>query len=109
MFKFQISELMDIEEQSTKSANIPTLQPIADQNEVSGHSTSFVNELKLSDFKMVLSKHNINSEFQGGVLFCGSGNVALRRHDSGRVTIEGCVSDEYYLVRDLLYQQYAIV
>jgi len=106
---YQQSELMDIEEQSTKSANIPTLQPIADQNEVSGHSTSFVNELKLSDFKMVLSKHNINSEFQGGVLFCGSGNVALRRHDSGRVTIEGCVSDEYYLVRDLLYQQYAIV
>ena len=73
------------------------------------NNTSFVNELKLSDFKMVLSKHNINSEFQGGVLFCGSGNVALRRHDSGRVTIEGCVSDEYYLVRDLLYQQYAIV
>ena len=100
---------MDIEEQSTKSANIPTLQPVADQNEISGHNTSFVNELKLSDFKMVLSKHSIISEFQGGVLFCGSGNVALRRHDSGRVTIEGCVSDEYYLVRDLLYQQYAIV
>ena len=102
---------MDIEESKDikMGVNIPTLHPVTDQNQVSGHNTSFVNELKLSDFKMVLSKHNINSEFQGGVLFCGSGNVALRRHDSGRVTIEGCVSDEYYLVRDLLYQQYAIV
>ena len=100
---------MDIEEQSIKTASIPTLNPVTDEDEVLGHSTSFVNELKLSDFKMVLSKHNINSEFQGGVLFCGSGNVALRRHDSGRVTIEGCVSDEYYIVRELLYQQYAIV
>ena len=31
------------------------------------------------------------------------------RHDSGRVMIEGCVSEDYYLIRDLLYQQYAIV
>ena len=58
---------------------------------------------------MVLSKHSIISEFQGGVLLFGSRNVALQRLDSGHVTIEGCVSDEYYLVRDLLYQQYAIV
>ena len=107
---FEKSELMDIDDpnEEKKNAIIPTLHPMP-ENDVHGHSTSFVNELKLSDFKMVLSKHNINSEFQGGVLFCGSGNVALRRHDSGRVTIEGCVSDEYYIVRDLLYQQYAIV
>lgn len=106
---FEQNELMDIEESSEKkSNNIPTLQPMP-EDQVNGHATSFVNELKLSDFKMVLSRHNINSEFQGGVLFCGSGTVALRRHDSGRVTIEGCVSDEYYQVRDLLYQQYAIV
>ena len=69
----------------------------------------FVNELKLSDFKTVLSKNNIASEFQGGVLFCGDNTVALRRHDSGRVTIEGCVSDLYYNIRELLYEQYAIV
>jgi cleavage and polyadenylation specificity factor subunit 2 len=117
VISFQQSELMDIsnknDESNTdvekpKALMIPTLQPLPEE-EVEGHATNFVNELKLSDFKMVLSKHNIASEFQGGVLFCGSGTVALRRHDSGRVTIEGCVSDEYYQVRELLYQQYAIV
>ena len=88
---------------------IPTLEPTPEE-EITGHNAIFVNELKLSDFKMVLLKHNINSEFQGGVLFCGANSqVALRRHDSGRVTIEGCLCEDYYLVRNLLYQQYAIV
>ncbi len=73
-------------------------------------SQVFVNELKLSDFKMVLMRSGIPSEFNGGVLFCGQlSNVALRRHDSGRVTIEGTVCSEYYKVRELLYEQYAIV
>lgn len=45
----------------------------------SQHSTVFVNELKLSDFKQVLQKHGIPSEFSGGVLWCSNGTVALRR------------------------------
>jgi len=110
---YEQTEIMDIdnEKKVQDDSALPTLHPLADAEEVAGagHPTSFVNELKLSDFKIVLSKHNISSEFQGGVLFCGSGTVALRRHDSGRVTIEGSVSNEYYQVRDLLYQQYAIV
>ena len=89
---------------------IPSLEPLSREQDIVGHQTSFVNELKLSDFKIVLSKHNIASEFQGGVLFCGANNiVALRRHDSGRVTIEGTVCEDYYLVRSLLYERYAIV
>ena len=70
----------------------------------------FVNELKLSDFKLVLTRHGIPSEFNGGVLFCGGqSRVALRRHESGRVTIEGTACPEYYTVRELLYEQYAVV
>jgi len=88
---------------------IPTLEPLP-EDQIVGHASIFVNELKLSDFKMVLSKHHISSEFQGGVLFCGSNSqVALRRHDSGRVTIEGSHCEDYYVVRKLLYEQYAIV
>merc|ERR1712025_912190 len=88
---------------------IPVLVPLPEDKAV-GHSTNFVNELKLSDFKLVLTKNGIPSEFQQGNLLCGhSYNVQLRRHDSGRVMIEGCLSNEYYTIRDLLYQQYAIV
>ena len=56
---------------------IPILEPLPEAS-IEGHAFNFVNELKLSDFKMVLSKNNIASEFQGGVLFCGGGMVALR-------------------------------
>lgn len=47
--------------------------------QTSHHSTVFVNELKLSDFKQVLGKNGIASEFSGGVLWCSNGTVALRR------------------------------
>jgi len=74
------------------------------------HATSFVNEVKLSDFKLVLTRNSIHSEFQQGNLICGSnGSVLLRRHESGRVELEGCLSEDYYQIRNLLYQQYAIV
>ena len=91
-----------------QKVKVPSLLPLPEL-ENPGHSSVFVNELKLSGFKIVLTRNNINSEFIGGVLFCGNGSVALRRHDSGRVTIEGTLSHEYYVVRDLLYEQYAIV
>jgi len=88
---------------------IPMLNPLPEES-VQGHSTNFVNELKLSDFKLVLTRNGIPSEFQMGNLLCGhNSNIQLKRHDSGRVMIEGCVSEDYYLIRDLLYQQYAIV
>jgi len=92
-----------------EKAVIPVLEPIQ-VDDAAGHPTSFVNEVKLSDFKLVLTRNGIPSEFQQGNLTCGhSGNVLLRRHESGRVMLEGCLSDDYYLIRNLLYQQYAIV
>ncbi|XP_071453951.1 probable cleavage and polyadenylation specificity factor subunit 2 [Hetaerina americana] len=91
-----------------KTDQIYTLEPLA-ANQVPDHQTVFINELKLSDFKQVLIKHGIPSEFSGGVLWCCGGILAVRRHEAGRVVLEGCLSEEYYRVRELLYEQYAIV
>lgn len=35
--------------------------------------------------------------------------VFFFQNESGRVTLEGCLSDDYYRVRELLYGQYAII
>uniref|UniRef100_A0A1B0GEA0 Cleavage and polyadenylation specificity factor subunit 2 n=1 Tax=Glossina morsitans morsitans TaxID=37546 RepID=A0A1B0GEA0_GLOMM len=78
-------------------------------DEIPVHNAVLINELKLSDFKQVLMRHNINSEFSGGVLWCCNGTLALRRIDTGKVTMEGCLSEEYYRIRELLYEQYAFV
>lgn len=36
-------------------------------------------------------------------------NIFLLQIDTGKVTIEGCLSEDYYKVRELLYEQYAII
>jgi len=105
----QVEETEDGDVETPAKAVIPMLNPVP-CSAVQGHSTNFVNELKLSDFKLVLTRNGIPSEFQAGNLMCGNNsNVQLRRHESGRVMIEGCVSEDYYVIRELLYQQYAIV
>lgn len=55
---------------------ILTLEPLADEDT---HDPVFINELKLSEFKQVLARNNINSEFSGGVLWCCNGSIAVRR------------------------------
>ncbi|XP_063222621.1 probable cleavage and polyadenylation specificity factor subunit 2 [Bacillus rossius redtenbacheri] len=98
----------DMDTSVNEEDQIYTLEPLP-VNQLPTHQTVFINELKLSDFKQVLTRSNISSEFSGGVLWCCNGTVAVRRHEAGKVTLEGCVSDDYYKVRELLYEQYAIV
>ncbi|XP_053969737.1 probable cleavage and polyadenylation specificity factor subunit 2 [Anastrepha ludens] len=99
------SDNMDVEVSDDKTLTLETLQT----DEIPVHNAVLINELKLSDFKQVLMRNNISSEFSGGVLWCANGTLALRRMDTGKVTMEGCISEEYYKIRELLYDQYAIV
>lgn len=85
--------------------SIPALEPAP----VVPHVASFINELKLSDLRQSLAKHNIPAEFNAGALSCCNGTLAIRRLESGRVALEGVMSEEYYKVRELLYNQFAIV
>lgn len=72
------------------------------------HKTVFVNEPKLSDLKQILTQNSIQAEFHGGVLVC-NGIIALKKNQSGRIILEGVVSDDYYKVRKILYEQYAML
>lgn len=47
--------------------------------QVPGHQTIHINELKLSDFKQILNKNNIPSEFSDGVLWCCNDTTVIRR------------------------------
>lgn len=35
--------------------------------------------------------------------------ILFFQHDTGNVSLEGCLTEDYYKVRELLYEQYAIV
>ena len=45
---------------------------------MTGHSSVFVNEPKLSDFKLELIKAGVQAEFSAGVLICNN-KVAIKR------------------------------
>jgi len=76
--------------------------------EIPGHTAVFINEPRLSDFKQILTKSGIQAEFAGGVLVCNN-VVAVKRNEAGRIILEGAVCDDYYKVREMLYEQYAVV
>lgn len=46
--------------------------------QITGHTSVYINEPRLSDFKQVLNKAGIQAEFAGGVLICNN-IVAVRR------------------------------
>jgi len=85
---------------------VPALEQLS-QDMIPGHATVFVDEPRLSDFKQVLNKAGIQAEFIGGSLVFNN-RVNIRKVD-GKITVEGALCDEYYTIRDLLYDQYAIV
>ncbi|KAL5009373.1 hypothetical protein ScPMuIL_014954 [Solemya velum] len=87
--------------------SIATLEALPEK-QVVGHKAVFINEPKLSDFKLVLLQEGFQAEFIGGVLICNN-QVAVRRNEAGRIQLEGTVCEDYFRIRTLLYQQYAIV
>ncbi|CAH1261607.1 CPSF2 [Branchiostoma lanceolatum] len=114
----EVQEMEEEEEQkkkgkSAKSAaeesreTVPTLEALP-VSQIPGHEAVFINKPRLSDIKQVLQKEGIQAEFSGGVLICNN-VVALKRNESGRIGMEGCICEDYYKVRKLLYEQYAIV
>ncbi|XP_065053263.1 cleavage and polyadenylation specificity factor subunit 2-like [Rhopilema esculentum] len=86
---------------------VPVLEQLPSE-EVPGHRSVFVDEPRLSDFKQVLTKAGFQAEFAGGVLVCNN-IIAVRRSEAGKIGLSGALCEDYYLIRDLLYQQYAIV
>ncbi|THV08366.1 hypothetical protein K435DRAFT_8951 [Dendrothele bispora CBS 962.96] len=81
-------------------------------------SSTMIGELKLTALKAKLTTVGIRAELIGeGVLICGKGGssdnmedaVAVRKTGSGRVELEGNVSDVYYVVRKEIYNLYALI
>lgn len=90
------------------STVLPTLEALP-HSQVPYHMSVYINEPKLSDFKLVLINAHIQCEFVGGILVCGNSQVAVRRDTAGKMKLEGALCEEYFKIRELLYQQYAIV
>ncbi|XP_071961785.1 cleavage and polyadenylation specificity factor subunit 2-like [Antedon mediterranea] len=86
---------------------VPTLESLS-ALDIVDHEQVFLNAPRFQALKQVLARNGINVEMSGGVLVCNN-LVAIKRNDVGGITVEGCVSEEYFKVKELLYEQYAII
>eukprot|EP01124_Arcella_intermedia_P005522 TRINITY_DN13267_c0_g1_i1.p1 TRINITY_DN13267_c0_g1~~TRINITY_DN13267_c0_g1_i1.p1 ORF type:complete len:752 (-),score=213.87 TRINITY_DN13267_c0_g1_i1:29-1996(-) len=74
-----------------------------------GHDAVFVGDVKLLGFRQKLQEVGFKTEMKGGVLVV-NGTVALRRAEgNASINIEGSISEDYYKIRDLLYNQFQIL
>lgn len=92
-----------------KAANADTfcLEPMPSSS-IPSHQAVFVNDPKLSDMKNLLAAKGFHPEFNSGVLYVNN-VVSIRRNEAGRFHVEGCASEDYYKIRDIIYAQFAIV
>ncbi|ESO00058.1 hypothetical protein HELRODRAFT_113444 [Helobdella robusta] len=86
---------------------MPALVPLA-PNLVEKHSAIFINIPRLSDFKQYVISQGVQAEMSGGVLICNN-KVAVKKNELGMILLEGTVCDDYYKVRQCLYEQFIIL
>jgi cleavage and polyadenylation specificity factor subunit 2 len=95
-------------EEDTPDIGIPMLTAPAKKN-LAGHSAVFIGDIRLSNLRSVLEQNGIKAHFSGGALICND-TVAVRKEDGKPfLSLEGNVCETYYAVRELLYDQFAIV
>ncbi|ELU12868.1 hypothetical protein CAPTEDRAFT_155355 [Capitella teleta] len=105
MLDLNQAEAMEDGENPEDEEAVPVVIPTS---QIRPHGAVFVNEPKLSDFKQTLVNLGVQAEFSAGVLICNS-VVAVRKNEAGRLQLEGTLCDDYYRIRQLLYEQFAIV
>ncbi|CAD6190076.1 unnamed protein product [Caenorhabditis auriculariae] len=77
--------------------------------EIPCHEAVYVNDPKLSEFKNVLVEKGYKAEFQAGSLQINGGAFSIRRADTGSFSLEGAFSKDYYSLRNIFYEQFAVL
>ncbi|KAI4351721.1 hypothetical protein L6164_006048 [Bauhinia variegata] len=82
------------------------------------HKSVLVGDLKLADFKQFLASKGVQVEFASGALRCGEyvtlrkvGDASQKGGGSGtqQIVIEGPLCEDYYKIRDYLYEQFYLL
>ena len=68
----------------------------------------FVGEVQLADFRKLLQKQGFRTYLRDGVLTVND-SLAVRKNNVGQVVLEGSLTEDFYLVRDLLYDQFVVL
>ena len=87
---------------------MPTLAPLCEAG--GRHDVQFISqgELRLADFKQLLARSGLQSEFAEGSLIVNA-RVTVRKQGPRELTVEGPFCADYLRVQELLYSQFQTV
>lgn len=97
-------------------SSVPILEPmerskaarVSSTTDQSGELRLSEGHVKLDILKQLLARAGFKSQFRGGMLVCQDG-VVLKRTKRNGVVVEGTLSEAYYQIRSLLYDQFTLV
>jgi len=85
----------------------PFLQELQEKD-IPGHDAVIMGSLRLVDFRNVLLNQGYAAELKQGVLTCN--NITVQKSGgASQFLIDGPLCDEYYIIKDLLYQQFSVL
>jgi len=89
---------------------LPSLKKV-EENESEGHTMVFLGDVKLPDIqKAVVAECNLEAEFVSGILVCGEeGTVNVRKSGENTIVMKGSISEEYFNIRNAVYNQFHLV
>lgn len=79
------------------------------KNSIPVHQAIFVNDPKMSDFKNLLVEKGYKAEFFSGTLLINGGKCSIRRGETGFFQMEGAFTKDYFKLRQLFYDQFAVL
>jgi len=72
------------------------------------HEPLFVGEVRLFEFRALLQNEGFQTEFTNGALVCND-EVSITKTHTGKLVVEGPFTENFFKIKQLLYQQYAIL
>jgi len=94
-----------------KGASLPVLTaaPLEHASQGSAHAALFLGHLQPLELAQALVAGGVTVELVGGVCVCSGGMVNVRKVSPTSIRIQGALCEEYFRIRDILYEQYEIV
>lgn len=76
-----------------------------------GHPAVLLGNLKFNDLKEVLKRNGVQAQYFTAqeVLVCNGGVVQIKRESGQQISIKGCMCEDYYKIREILYGLYEII
>lgn len=100
---------VEMEEQEQEPELEPYLVEIP-ENEVPGHDAVIMGAIPLGHLREALLKQDITVELNHGVLLCNN-LIKIQKGSGGasRFQVDGPLCDDYFTIRNILYEQFSIL